>query len=422
MGKIVFILIAFLFLNVSAQPAAELSLGRCLRRAQQNSYLLRAEEQRSEAAQKNYRFERSQTHPQISADLSREDYFLQPYNYRQQWALLHADWALGNFLLKTAKSAEQDALMIKAQKEQTRLVVIRRAALLYLSILQKQIQVELLQQRLNLLQTHHQVAKALWQAGARSQLDVLQTESEMAQLVEQSAGLEMEQETLWQELSRIIGWQQAEQPKLQPLDAAVISIQPVPKLSGAVLQAHPLLQAYSFRIRAQEFHTRSVKAQQLPHLHFNGGYFADGDPTGDGNYWQVNAGLSLPLFQWGASKYQRQESQAMVRSLQIQKKEFERELTIQLQQSRLKLHKLKTIIELQKKRLQTVEKAFQFAEANYQAGLITNLDYLAAQQQLTETRIAIRETQLKYVMNLVEFFVVTNQIEKSEAMQIIPHE
>ncbi|NIA29082.1 MAG: TolC family protein [Actinobacteria bacterium] len=405
-----------ILLSVGTAFSAPLTLKDCLQRAQQNSYRLKADEQRAGAAQKNYQFERSQTLPQISAELSGEQRYLQPYNFHQQWTLLHGDWALGNFLLKTAKTAEQDALMIKAEKEQTRLDVSRRAALLYMSILQKQTQANLLQERLELLRTHHEVALALWQAGTRTQFDLLQTEAEMSQLQEQMAKLDMKRETLWQELSRIIAWDTSEHPQFPPVDAATISNQPVPKLRGGILASNPLMQALSFRIRAQEIRTRSIKAQQLPHLHVAGGYFADGDPTGDGNYWQMNAGFDLPLFRWGATKFQRQESQALMQSLQFQKKQVERRLTIYIQQTIKKLARLKNVLELQKGRLQITKKAFQFAEANYQAGLITNLDYLSAQQQLTETRIAIQETQLEYVMNLIEFYVMTNQVEKIEKL------
>jgi len=407
-------LLSISFIFIENGFTATLTFKDCLQRAQQSSYRLKADEQKVNAAQKSYQFDRSQTLPQLSGELTREQRHLQPYSFHQQLTLIHSDWSLGDFFLKTARATQREAMMVRALKEQTRLEVIRRAALLYVNILQKQTQTDLLQKRLDLLEAHYNVAKALWRAGARTQLDVLQTETEKAQLKEQMATIELERDNLLQELARLVNWQDAGALQLQPIDAAEICARPAPKVRSETLQSNPLVQALEFQIKAQRIRTQTVKAQQLPRLHVSGGYMADGDPTGDGNYWQVDAGIELPLFQWGATKFQRQQSQALVRSLESQKKELERELTIHTGQTLARLEKLKSVMSLQNERLQTTEKAFQFAEANYKAGLITNLEYLFAQQQLMETQIAIQETQLEYVMNLIEFYVTTNQVQKIE--------
>jgi outer membrane protein TolC len=239
----------------------------------------------------------------------------------------------------------------------------------------------------------------------------------MWQLQEEMAMLDIEQGKLWQELSRLINWQTSEIPQFSPLDGAEISARPLPEIDGYFLVEHPLMQALSFRVNAEKVRRKAVTAEQLPQFHLAGGYFADDDPTGDGNYWRVDAGISLPLFRWGVSKFKRQRSEAIIRSVEEHKLDMERELTIQVQQILQNLKKLKDVLLLQENRLETAEKGFQFAEANYQAGFITNLDYLASQQQLAESHIAIRETQLKYVMNLIEFYITTNQVDAIERLK-----
>ncbi|NOX86422.1 MAG: TolC family protein [Chlorobi bacterium] len=73
--------------------------------------------------------------------------------------------------------------------------------------------------------------------------------------------------------------------------------------------------------------------------------------------------------------------------------------------------------DLQTERKSITEKAVSFAEVNYKAGISTNLDYLSAQQRLTNTQLAIEETRLKYTMNLIEFYVTTNQVDKIIALE-----
>lgn len=412
----VFLLISAV-ITVQAEGINNLTLQECLKRAEQSSYRLQAEEQRMNAAENLYQFQRSQSLAQLSGGWSLEQHYLAPYNFHQQGALVQAKWSLGDFWLKTARAAYQDALMVAAEKEQSRLEVTRRVALIYIGILQKQSQHQLLQKRLNLLQAHHDVAQALWQAGTRPQLDVLQTESEMLELREKMMLLDIEQDNLWQELARLIDWRESSKPQLSYIKAATIIAQPLPKLNETIMANNPLLQAFSYQVNAQKIREKAVTAQQWPQLFFGGGYFNDGDPTGGGNYWQINAGLELPLFRWGATKFRRQQSRAIVKSLLSQKEDFKRELTIHLEQTLKKLERLKSVIELQYKRLQINKMTYRIAEANYQAGLITNLEYLTAQQQLTETQISIQETKLEYVGNLVEFFVVTNQVEKMAKLQ-----
>jgi outer membrane protein TolC len=397
--------------------SSSLTIQECLSRAQQNSYLLKSESQRAEAAENNFHTEHSLALPQFSGELSAEQRYLVPYSFRQSWALVHADWSLGNFFLKSPQAARQDALAVKAQLEQTRLEVAQRATELFIKILLEQTRNEVLKKRLELLKSHKKVAEALWQSGARTQLDVLQTETEMWLLQEQIATLDIAQGHLWQELSRLINWQTSEIPQFSTLDAAEISARPLPEIDGNFFTEHPLVQALSFHVTAEKVRRKAVTAMQLPHLHLAGGYFADGDPTADGNYWQVDAGINLPLFRWGVSKFQRQKSEAIIRSVEEQKMDVQRELSIRVQQILQNLKKLKNVLTMQANRLQTAEKGFRFAEANYQAGFITNLDYLSVQQQLAESHIAITETQLDYVMNLIEFYITTNQVDAIERLK-----
>lgn len=56
-------------------------------------------------------------------------------------------------------------------------------------------------------------------------------------------------------------------------------------------------------------------------------------------------------------------------------------------------------MQIQQIQLTTTQKTVNFSEVNYQAGLITNLEFITAQQQLTITRLAIEESRLKYLIN-----------------------
>lgn len=410
--SIFLLILSFLLFQTLFAQKNELSLRMCIERAQKNSFLIQAMEKKTEAAQKKYQFEHSQALPQIQADFAAAHFQLEPYSFNQNSVLANADWALGDFLLNTAQAAKQEELIAQSDMRQHRLDVGLRCAMLYIHILQQRQHQELLQQRLKLLDAHYHVAKALWQSGNRTQFDLLQTEAEILRLKENVALLELELRNLLQELAQLINEKFDENIELQPLDVESICNQPLPESSIEAIQHLPVIESFDLHIKARQFQTRAVKAQQLPHLNLSGGFMQDGDPTADGNYWLMSAGISMPLFRWNAAKFQKQESEALGQELNFQKQETERNISIIINQIRQKLAKLKEVIQLQQQRLKTTENVFKIAEANYEAGLMTNLEYLSTQEQFTETHIAIQGTQLDYVSVLVQFYAVTNQLNK----------
>ncbi|RMD97356.1 MAG: hypothetical protein D6814_09630, partial [Calditrichaeota bacterium] len=159
--------------SLSFAQNAPISLSKCIDLALKNSYRLQQKQSEQEAVHAAFETERSQYFPQIFADGSHNQLFFSHYNYRQQVAQLALDWRLGDGLLKTADVQKQHLRAVEAQKEQVSLQLMREISFLYINILQKQLNDSLLQNRLQVLNQHLQVAQALWQAGTRTQFDVL---------------------------------------------------------------------------------------------------------------------------------------------------------------------------------------------------------------------------------------------------------
>ncbi|HDO27786.1 MAG TPA: TolC family protein [Bacteroidetes bacterium] len=400
-----------------AQSPPLLTLKDCIHRAEQNSYKLQSDDYLIAATADQASLTKSQAIPRIGGDLAMENRFLQPYYFNQIWASVHADWSLGDFIQKTGRSAMQDIETRKLEKEQNRLNVIGRSTSLYISVLQVKKQIEILVVRIGFLQHHRELTQGMWKAGIRTRLDVLQTESEMVKLQEDTARLAIVRKNLRGELARLLGWQNTDSLRLTPLQVAAITKSPIPRVSLEILADNPLLASYNSRVKAQQYRTNEIIASQIPHVLLGGGYFADGDPTGDGNYWRINAGITIPIYYGHESVYKKQGSEALVQSLNAQEKEIERELMIHLAKVYERLVNLKGVLDLQNKRQSITGQAVSFAEINYKAGISTNLDYLSAQQRLTSTQLAIEETRLQYTMNLIEFYVTTNQVDKIIALE-----
>ncbi len=403
---------------VFAQAEDVFTLEQCIDSVQQHSYLYQAEKYRTGAAQQQLEISHTYLLPYLSGDAGVEGRFLGGYNFGQEWALVHGDWSLGDFIKKTDQVARQQVVTAQLMQEQTRLDAVSRAVSLYMSILQKKKEIELLDTRIGLLKTHLVIARSLWNAGVRTRMDVLQTESLISNIRVEKARVSLIIKNLVRELTHITGQPPADSIQLEMINAqAVIDSMPIAGVTPELVQKNPLYQVYLSRIETQNLQTRMVSAQQWPHIVAGGGFFADGDPTGDGNYWLLNAGVAVPIYQWGAIKKKKKYFEALSFSLGSELQDLARELQIHLEKTVNRMTELKGMLELQRERLQMAEEAYTLARINYKAALITNLEYLAVQQQVTATQIAIQQTRLQYMMNLIEYYLTTNQVDQVKNME-----
>jgi outer membrane protein TolC len=412
MQRLTFLLVSVAWsVVINAQAPDTLTLENCIRLAEENSYQLQADNFEIAVAENAVSIAESRALPKISAELAMDNRFLQPYYFNQMWATVHADWSLGDLIKKTGRSSLQEVETRKLEREQHRLEVIGRSTSLYMSILQVIKQIEILGVKVNFLNRHYQVSMGMWTAGLRSELDMLQTESEIARLKEDSSRLTMVLNDLHIELAHLIGWNQAVDLHLASLGLDSLAAGSVPDISIENLKNNPVLSSYDSRYTSENLRMDEITANQIPYFSLGSGVVKDADPTGDGNYVQINAGLTIPIYSGKAFTYQKQGSKAMMESLLAQRSEAERELLIHLLKVHDKLVSTKNLMELQQHRLDISARAVDFAEVNYKAGITSNIEFIASQQQLTNTELEIEETRLEYAMNLIEFYITNNQVD-----------
>jgi multidrug efflux system outer membrane protein len=410
--------VLFLIFSVIPLPAqSPFTLEQCVDSVVAHSYLYRAGEFRTQAAERDAEISRTYMMPSVTGDAGVEGRFLAPWNFGQAWAVVHGDWSLGDFIKKTDQVARQEVITTRLLQEQTRLDAVSRAVSLYMSIMQQRREVQLLDDRIALLKDHLVVARHLWNAGVRTRMDILQTEAEINRITVDRARVIMTLRNLAQELTTITGMPPRDTLVLEHINAArLIGEMPVAGVSDTLVQHNPLYQVYLSKIKTQQLQTGLVSAQQWPHLTAGAGRFGDGDPGGDGSYWLLNAGIAIPIYQWGRIRQEKKRSEAITYSLSTELLDLSRELQIHLARTVTRMEELQKMLDLQQQRLENAREAWSLASINYKAGILTNLEYLTAQQQVTATEIAIAQTRLQYVMNLIEYYLTTNQVEEIRKM------
>ncbi len=402
-------------LHLSAQRPP-LTWQQCLQRARQNSFLVRSEQSETTVARQTALLEKTRAIPNISGELAGEGHFLGGYNFGQEWALVQADWSLGDFIKKTNRAARQDVITRQLMLKQKELEAMGNAAILYIAVLQAQKALQLLNIQLHLMRQHETLTTSMWKAGLRTQLDVLQTRTQLSQFREDSVKLRMQITNLKHTLALRLGWKASDSLRLVPFPQQAAAKITLPARPQGIAGNNLMMKALQSKITAQTLRTQNVEAYRYPHVILGGGWFADGDPTGDGNYWLIQAGLRIPIYEGKSVKTMKTASVARKESLQFQLQHVRRETIIKINRLMEKMNRLLEMMKIQKQRIETLKQSAAFAEINFKAGLTTNLEYLDIRHKLTDAQLKLEQSRLSFALNLIDYYVVTDQTGKLLAL------
>ncbi len=130
-------------------------------------------------------------------------------------------------------------------------------------------------------------------------------------------------------------------------------------------------------------------------------------------------GVTIPIYQWRKIKTEKEQVQVRSDSKNMELHDLERELSIHVDKTLTRLDELEKMMVVSQERRETLKESLELANLNYKAGWVTNLEYLAVQQQLTNNLIKIEAIRLEYILNLIEFYLTTNQVDKIRMMEIV---
>jgi len=402
----------FFIPSTSTNAQTTLNLNDCIELAIKNSYQLQSDSLLSKSLQMVVLQEQSAYYPQISGNAGISGLFLSPYTFGQHYLQAVADWDLGRFRYKTAEIQQKQMEQHEVLIQQNKLEITGVITGLYLDILQNQLEQQILKSKLDYLEKHNQILTVLWKAGTIQQLDILQTQSSINTVKEEMMQKELGAKQLKYAIARLMGIDSPENLSV----SAVSENLPPPEIVNAVpdiwLKNHPLAMKFQKEYETELLMKKNVQASFSPHIQAFSGYTFDGDPTGDGNYVLLGLGATVPIFSWKKKDYQLNEIDFTAEAIQKQKQNAERDLSIQFGQIAQQIEQYKNILDFQQEKINTDKELTKVAEVNYKAGLATNLDFLIAQQTLTETELKINTVRNQYLKSVVAMWLLTGQTDK----------
>jgi len=120
----------------------------------------------------------------------------------------------------------------------------------------------------------------------------------------------------------------------------------------------------------------------------------------------IGIGLNVPIFNGGSAKIGWQRSILNVKSLELVKQQADLTLKNDIYKSYTDAVSSIQQYNASLKGVETAEKAYNYAEKRYQLGLLSTIDFLTNQNNLTRAKVQKAQAQVDYVfrLKLLEFY------------------
>ncbi len=268
---------------------------------------------------------------------------------------------------------------------------------------------ELLTESKEQLQRHWERVKRLYEKGLASRLDLLRTEVKLAEVETSVLRMKNNRQLALNSLLLSLGLD-LETPVFLSveLDSNPVRID-LATAEKMAQEKRPEIQQLRSAIKITRLGKEIALTSNLPTL-FSQLNYDYKKPLGLenkwGTDWNLTLGFQMPFFT-GFSNYNRiKQAQARERQAKIALALLEEGIKLEVSSLVNTLNQEWENIALQKKNLRLAEEALSLAEKSYEAGLITNLEYL-------DSQIALASSQISYWSSLANYQIVWAKLKRA---------
>lgn len=258
-------------------------------------------------------------------------------------------------------------------------------------------------------QTTLNLARQRFRQGLISELDVRQFEAQVAvpaSTLAQAERLRSQQE---HQLNLLLGETPARIPRGGSLSRAVGVLEVPDSISATLLGRRPDVQQAERAYAAATARIGVAQAARLPTFSITG-YYGTQVPdaenlfTSSGEIYQLQGGVSIPLFTGGRLVNETRAARARAEQAKAQ---FEQSVLIALREAGDALVAVRTArdqVTAQATQTQALRRALQLAELRYRTGVASYIEVLDAQRGLFDAELALSQAQLLQLSSAVELY------------------
>ena len=254
-----------------------------------------------------------------------------------------------------------------------------------------------------------ELARSRFEAGVISELDVHQFESEVAVPAASLAQARRLRSQREHELAALVGRMPFTIPATADLARAVEAVRVPDSLPAVLLARRPDVRAAERAFAAAVARIGVAQASRLPRVSITGNYgsqssTADDLFSGDTEVYQLQAGVSIPLFTGGRLANEARAAGARAEQARLQ---FEQAVLQAFRESSDALVAVRTARDqrvAQQSQVVALRKAAGLAEIRYRGGVASYLEVLDAQRQLFAAELGLSQTQLLELSSVVGLY------------------
>jgi len=300
-------------------------------------------------------------------------------------------------------------LSVEQLKQQLSLSLLNH----YYSILYLQEAIRIKDEELKTLGEHLSFVEKQAATGSATQYVVLSTQVRISATENQKVDLQTSLQILQAQLNSFLGNPQDRQLTVKEELLQPTVLETNEKLINSAFQQREELKVARQRWEVASTRYRIVGSANNPEfdLFASGGYKNGYIP--DLNQLKANyvAGISLkvPIFDGKRVKYNRQQAQSEIKSVEQDTELARRGITDEIVENRANVDAALKKIMKQELQLKQAQKALELAQVSFQAGTITNLDLLDSETTLAESRLALMKSRIDYTVSLLKLRIATGE-------------
>jgi multidrug efflux system outer membrane protein len=253
------------------------------------------------------------------------------------------------------------------------------------------------------------LARDRFESGVISELDVHQFESEVAVPAVSLAQARRLRSQREHELATLVGRLPFTIPATASLAEAVEAVRVPDSLPAVLLARRPDVRAAERAFAASVARVGVAEASRLPRINITGNYGSQSPTAGDlfsgsSEVYQLQAGVSIPLFTGGRLANEARAAGARAEQARLQ---FEQSVLQAFREASDALVAVRTAREqrvAQQSQVVALRKAAELADIRYRGGVASYLEVLDAQRQLFSAELGLSQTQRLELSSVVGLY------------------
>jgi outer membrane protein TolC len=259
-------------------------------------------------------------------------------------------------------------------------------------------------EQLNALNEHLGYVEKMMATGSATEYQILTTKVKISAVESQKTDLVASLTTYQTSLNSLLGGAHLTNPVVKNELAAEVPFIPADSILSFAFHNRDEVKLNEKKVSLAELRYGMTKLQNKPFLNFiasggvKNGYIPDLYKITP-NY-VLGLGFRIPIFDGMKNKYNLMQAQSAITSLSYESEFTKRNISNELSESEANLFASEKKISQFKLQLSQAMRAYSLAETSFKSGVITNLDLLDANTNVSESKLLLLKAKIDYAVSV----------------------